>query len=146
MRLYCAAPMRKIPQHNHPAIHAAVTALRAAGHEVFSPAEQDLDNGKDPADGEEYGNDPAYLRIAMAVDLGWITANADAVVVLPGWGASKGAQAEVHTALAVGIPVYRLAGFLAGDRESEVSWEQLHPALHVHADDGTVEGCTGCFP
>jgi hypothetical protein len=129
MKVYCAAPMRGYPEHNHPAIHDAVRQLRAAGHEVFSPAEQDLGNGKDPRDGEAYGNDPAYLRQALAVDLAWILGCADAVAVLPGWERSKGAQAEVHTALAAGIPVCCLAEFLDGEPEGLITWEHVHPEV-----------------
>lgn len=129
MKVYCAAPMRGYPEHNHPAIDEAVGKLRALGHEVFSPAEHDRDNGKDPADGEVYGNDPAYMRQALATDLAWILSRADVVVVLPGWERSKGVQAEVHAALAVGMGVWELAGFLAGEflaGDGSVTWERLH--------------------
>lgn len=117
--------MRGYPELNHPAIDEAVQAMTELGHQVFSPAQQDRDNGKDPADGEAYGNDPAYLRTALAADLAWILTEADLVVVLPGWGRSKGACAEVHTAVAVGIPVQALRGFLAGDDSGMITWEQL---------------------
>lgn len=131
MKVYCAAPMRGYPQGNHPVINAAVRQLREAGHEVFSPAEQDLRTGKDPADHDAFGNDPAYLRKALAEDLAWVTGQADAVVVLPGWERSKGAQAEVHAAIAVGVPVYGLYAFLAGALGSPVTWETLHPSCAV---------------
>lgn len=127
MKVYCAAPMRGYPQGNHAAIHAAVSFLRQLGHEVFSPADQDLRRGKDPADHDDFGNDPAYLRSALGEDLAWIAAEADAVVVLPGWERSKGAQAEAHAAFAIGIPVYRLDDFRDGCPGAPVTWGQLHP-------------------
>lgn len=128
MKVYCAAPMRGYPQGNHAAINAAVRLLRAAGHEVLSPAEQDLHAGHDPADHAAFGNDPVYLRKALAEELAWVAGQAEAVAVLPGWERSKGAQAEVHAALAVGVPVYLLEAFLAGDGNGQVTWEDLHPA------------------
>jgi hypothetical protein len=126
MKVYCAAPMRGYPLYNHPAIHAAVSRLRAAGHEAFSPAEVDLSHGKDPASGEAFGDDPEYMRKALAADLTWITTVSDVVVVLPGWQRSRGAQAEVHAAVAVGIPVQELEGFLSGNGAGSITWEQLH--------------------
>lgn len=127
MKVYCAAPMRGYPQGNHAAIRAAVSYLRQLGHEVFSPADQDIQHGKDPADHDSYGNDPAFLRTVLGEDLAWITMEADAVVVLPGWERSKGAQAEVHAALAIGIPVYRLDDFRGGCPHGPVTWQELHP-------------------
>lgn len=138
MRIYCAAPMRGYPLANHPAIQDATARMRALGHEVFSPADQDLSRGNDPADrGTDFCHDPAYLRTALGEDLAWITGQADMVVVLPGWQRSKGAQAEVHAALAVGAPVQELAGFLDGSGEGAVTWATLHPEQEAAAAEGT---------
>ena len=52
---------------------------------------------------------PAFnLREALGADLAWICAEADAVAVLPGWENSLGAAAEVATARALGLPVWKL--------------------------------------
>lgn len=117
MKIYLAGPMRNVPEFNHPAFNAATAALREAGHEVFNPAEYDRSNGHDFTghDGTEDLSAIGFdLRRALGTDLAWITANADAVVVLPGWEKSAGARAETATAEAIGLPVYEAAAFLAG--------------------------------
>lgn len=100
--------MRSYPALNFPAFHEAAALLRAAGHEVFNPAEQDEQAGLD-------GTDPAALRILLGADLAWITAHADGLVVLPGWRKSLGATAETATARALGLPVWEVGAFLADD-------------------------------
>ncbi len=95
------------------------------GHDVFSPAERDIDDGFNPS--EMSGSDQDLisvgfnLRAALGHNLAWITSSADAIVVLPGWEKSKGVAAEVATAKALDLPVWRLAVFLlfgpAGERE-----------------------------
>lgn len=123
MRVYCAAPMRGYPRANHLAIDAAVRRLRDQGHETHSPADRDRDRGFDPA----RAPGPEYLRNALAVDCGLVLSDTDIVVVLPGWERSKGAQAEVHLAMAIGTPVQELEGFLAGNGTGVITWERLHP-------------------
>lgn len=112
MRVYLAGPMRGYPEFNFPAFHEAAAWLRAVGYEVFSPAEHDLNNGFDPAgmrgDVAELGPAGFDLREALRTDLTWICKEADMVVMLPGWEASWGAQAEVCTARALGLPVMAL--------------------------------------
>lgn len=110
MKIYVAGPMTGKPGFNFPAFYEATARLRAAGHEVFNPAENDSNkygdrfastNG-DPAELEGTG---FSMRSALGDDLAWICAHADAVAVLPGWEASKGANAEVATARALKLLV-----------------------------------------
>lgn len=116
MKIYVAGPMRGIPEFNFPAFHAASAKLRAEGHEVFSPAEKDNErHGTDISKGNATGCEEAAakdhgfnLRVALGVDLGWICAEADAVAMLPGWEASKGATAERAAAVALGLEVILL--------------------------------------
>lgn len=111
MKIYLAGPMRGIPEFNFPAFYAAAKALRAEGHFVFSPAERDNErHGTDISKGNATGDEAKAvkdhgfnLREALAHDLAFICAEADAIALLPGWEASKGANAERAAALALGL-------------------------------------------
>jgi hypothetical protein len=118
MKLYLAGPMRGIPEFNFPAFHAAAKMLRDMGHEVFSPAENDINQngGKDfskdyptGSEAEATKNLGFSLRKALGEDLAWICAEAEGVALLPGWSNSKGALAEKATAEALGIKVLYIA-------------------------------------
>jgi len=112
MKIYIAGPMRGIPEFNYPAFHAAAAKLRADGHEVFSPAEKDLERdgvdwGKAQADGDLKAAEAKgfSLRVALGDDLEFICKHADAVALLRGWENSKGACAERAAAIALGLEV-----------------------------------------
>lgn len=113
MKLYLAGPMRGIAEFNFPAFRVAAAALRAAGHYVISPAERDIErhDGVDISAGNATGDEAAAvkdhgfnLREALGEDLAFICAEAEAVALLPGWKESRGAQAEVAAANALGLP------------------------------------------
>lgn len=129
LKLYLAGPMTGIPEWNFPAFRLARTTLRDLGHSVFCPAERDLEAGFDPAgmtgheDLDEHGFD---LREALGADLEFICAEADAVIVLPGWATSSGALAEVATARALGLPVRRLHEFIVHGLDAPHVDEALH--------------------
>lgn len=113
MKLYLAGPMRSIKYLNFPAFFAAAARLRAAGHEVFNPAERDNErHGVDISAGNEKGcEDRAArehgfdLRVALREDLEWICRHADGIALMPGWETSRGATAERATAIALGLRV-----------------------------------------
>jgi hypothetical protein len=116
MRIYLAGKMSGVPEFNFPAFHAAAAKLRADGHEVFNPAERDIErHGVDISKGNETGSvllaavaHGFNLRVALGEDLAWICEHADAVYLLPGWETSKGATAERAVALALGLFVVEL--------------------------------------
>jgi len=117
MKIYVAGPMRGIPEFNFPAFNAAAAALRAVGHVVFNPAERDIErhNGVDVSKGNATGDEEIAakehgfsLRDALADDTRWICKEADAIALLPGWGASKGAKAELALAEALGLEIILL--------------------------------------
>jgi len=116
VKIYIAGPMRGIPEFNFPAFHAAAAKLRAEGHDVFSPAERDNQrHGTDISKGNAHGDEDIAaelhgfnLREALADDMAFICLHADAIAMLPGWEASKGATAERATAIALGLEVIRL--------------------------------------
>jgi hypothetical protein len=105
--------MRGKPQFNFPAFHRAAAMLRAAGHEVFSPAERDERvYGKEFAllntTGDEalsVQNSGFSLREALEADTQYICRHAEGIALLPGWNKSKGAQAELALAKALGLEV-----------------------------------------
>jgi hypothetical protein len=91
MRVYVAGPMSGIKDHNFPAFHATAAALRAAGYDVVNPAEQ------------EYNNDLTrpwdfYMRRDIP-----LLCTCDAIYMLQGWGASKGATLEYVIATRLGM-------------------------------------------
>lgn len=115
MKLYLAGPMRGYAEFNFPAFHAAAKRLREAGHEVFSPAEKDIERhgGVDISKGNAAGDESVAakahgfnLREALHDDLVYICLKADGVALLPGWEKSKGANAEKATAEALGLKLF----------------------------------------
>lgn len=96
MRLQLIGPMSGLPAYNYPAFNAAAADLRAAGHEVWNPAETDGDSRARPR--------TWYMRRSLAA-----LQAADIAVLLPGWERSQGARLEVEMALAIGLPVVPLA-------------------------------------
>lgn len=108
--------MRGRPNFNFPAFNEATAWLRARGHEVFNPAERDVKlHGRDAfrvADGDEGKVEGFSLRDALHDDTAWITKNADAIALLPGWQDSKGANAEAALGFALGLRVEPVEAFL----------------------------------
>lgn len=92
---YLSGPMTNLPAYNYPAFHAAAATLRALGHTVLNPAE----NPAPPC-----GTWQAYMRMALAQ-----LVQCQTIVMLPGWGHSKGALIERNLALALGIKVVSFA-------------------------------------
>lgn len=112
MHIYLAGPMRGIPYFNFPKFHNWAAYLRNLGHTVFNPAEHDeqkygnqISNSPsgDFKDIAKYGFD---IREVLCADLIWICKTADAICLLDGWRASKGANAEYAVARALALPVY----------------------------------------
>ncbi len=111
IKVYLAGPMRGIEEFNFPLFLSAGANLEDEwDFEVFNPAQHDIDRGFDFSgyDGTEDLSDTGFdLRQSLGDDLEFVAREADLVVVLDGWEKSKGARAEVATALALGIPVVR---------------------------------------
>lgn len=103
MKVYLAGPMRGIPDLNFPAFHAAAKHLRSHGHDVFSPAENDIEKG--------YVGKPVdeIKRDCIMDDLTYIARHADAVALLPGYQASKGVAVEVALAIFLDLKLWQLA-------------------------------------
>lgn len=100
MKIYLAGPMAGYKDFNFPLFHRAADKLRAQGHTVFSPAEDDEaqyggDANKsstgDPQDANRQGFN---IRKSYFNDLKNICLEAEAVAFLPGWEESSGAGGE----------------------------------------------------
>lgn len=97
MKHYLSGPMSGLPSLNFPAFEAAAQVLRAMGVDLLSAHEIPHD---EPAG--QIGTLPwsVYLRTDLKHLL-----ECDALILLPGWPASRGAQVELGVALALGMPV-----------------------------------------
>jgi hypothetical protein len=82
MKVYIAGPMRGYKDYNFPAFRAAAERLRKMGHEVY-----------DPSEGEVATDPQRPLSEYMEKDLP-VVCKVDAVVLLPGWEDSEGANIE----------------------------------------------------
>lgn len=106
MKIYLAGPMSGYDDFNFPAFDAAAATLRAAGYEVFNPADQDRKTWGSMENIKKHAN----YRDCLRVDLNWILDHAEAIALLPGWERSKGANAERATAVALGLKIIELEG------------------------------------
>lgn len=93
MRVYLSGPMAGLPEHNFPAFHAHAAMLREQGYEVVNPAEIDI------ADKTWEGCLRTDLREMCTCE---------AIALMPGWEASKGANLELHVAHRLGMKVLHL--------------------------------------
>jgi nucleoside 2-deoxyribosyltransferase len=98
MKLYIAGPMSGYPEFNFPMFREAAKHLREEGYEVVSP--QEMDEELDGFDGTGEHPNPDH-KIYMARDLPRVV-ECDGIYLLPGWSQSKGALAELFTAIACG--------------------------------------------
>lgn len=89
MRIYLAGPMSGLPADNRPAFHTAAARLRAMGHVVWSPAEDD------EARGAPIGC--ADLVATFLRDIPEVI-KSEAIVLIDGWRDSHGANLERHAA------------------------------------------------
>ncbi len=108
MKIYVAGPMQGIPDFNFPLFNNVTAFLRKMGHEVFNPAEKDIERHGEGVAVSATGDlkDAVALgfslRDALADDTWYICKTADAIYMLPGWENSKGARAEHALAVALG--------------------------------------------
>lgn len=109
--IYLAGPMRGIPWFNFPAFKVARMYLRAQGHNVFCPAENDIRrHGEDfslncpTGDVSEIGKSINFtIEQAIYEDLRFISiGGCTTIAFLPGWEHSSGASG----------PEFALAKFL----------------------------------
>ena len=126
IKLYIAGPMTGIPEHNFPNFHQAAAALEAAGYQVIHTANPDnLEPEKLKSTSWQQ-----WLRKAIAVMM-----EADAIALLPGWQASKGARLEIMVGLEVGMQSAPLKDWLnAAPRILADGTEIAHPVAFDEAN------------
>ena len=90
MKIYISGPMTGIEDLNRAAFKKTQDILEAMGHEAFNPGDHSLET----------------RRLCLETDLVWICRKAEGIVMLWDWPKSSGANAELATALAIGIPVW----------------------------------------
>jgi nucleoside 2-deoxyribosyltransferase len=102
-KIYLAGPMSICPEDfNFPNFFRVTEILRREGHDVFSPAENDLRKYGSLENTKLFAN----YRDCLKDDLNWIIDHAEALYVLKGWEPSKGVAAELALAKALKLPVY----------------------------------------
>lgn len=107
MKLYLAGPMTGVEERNKPAFDEAAAKLRAAGYDVFNPAELVSNLVFAPT-----GKTARELRQALLEDTTFICSEAEGIALLPGWEESLGATAERALGIALGILVGDVSAFL----------------------------------
>ena len=106
MHVYLAGPMTGIKDFNFPAFFKAADKLKAEGHKVFNPAEEDLKAWKTMKGVMKHAN----YRDCLRKDLNWILDKAECIAILPNWQRSKGVKAELSLAKALGLEIRFLRG------------------------------------
>ena len=90
--IYLSGGMRNLPDNNASLFALHAKKLRAKGHEVFCPPEQNV----------------VDVREAFRRDCEWLCSRADRIAMLPGWEASRGARAEWALANAIDLKIVYL--------------------------------------
>lgn len=110
MKIYISGPMTGIPQFNFPLFAKVAADLRAQGHEVISPAEEDPPEAQAAAlastDGELHDGQLAGHTWGdmLARDVKLIADHGiDCIYLLPGWERSKGAKLEAFVGILCGL-------------------------------------------
>ena len=112
-KIYIAGPMTGYAKFNIPAFDFAAETLRQKGYDVISPAEIDGDEVRavymESVDGSHEGleliEQPYEFYLNRDLDI-IHNEGIQAIVTLPGWEKSPGANREVGFALGLGIPRY----------------------------------------
>lgn len=121
MKLYLSGPMSGIKSFNIPAFETAAKVLRAQGHDVIVPHEEDVASGISLAElkASEHGDMTEVVTKTtwgecLARDVKLLADHGvEAIVVLPGWCKSRGARLEVYTGLLLELPIFYYAAAFA---------------------------------
>ncbi len=127
MKIYLSGPMSGYDNYNFPAFDYAADKLRAEGHIVFSPADNDRTYGLTGETGKPFP--PGITaRTLLKDDCSWICDHAEMVVMLPvGWEKSPGANCERFLAKAIGMLVAELGRSYHPPQEYVDAWNADAP-------------------
>jgi Domain of unknown function (DUF4406) len=135
-RIYIAGPCTGIPNENKPAFLAAELQMRGMGFDVVNPTTL-------PAHAWHDQSWASFMRCDIPA-----LCTCDAVALLPGWESSKGANVERTLALALGMGVRPLAGWLKPDHFSDagqmVGAHRPAPQYDHHAAGACPEANSVC--
>jgi hypothetical protein len=103
--------MRGYVDYNFPAFDQQAQLLREHGWVVINPAELDRQNGGPHQDPFQFDPntddvDQQFMREALSRDLTALCEQCTAIYMLTGWESSRGARAELATAIALGIDIH----------------------------------------
>ncbi len=103
--------MRGFENYNYPAFDRCARVLRDQGWNVINPAELDRDQGKPISSAYDFDPDNCYedhefMRSALRRDMVAICEECTAIYMMSGWEKSKGANAELALARALGIKIF----------------------------------------
>lgn len=107
--VYIAGPMRGLADYNFPAFYQAEAMLDLWGFKVHNPARMDIRAAKagfNRATQTVIPDTTFKIEEVLRRDFDAIK-QCDAVIVLPGWEKSSGAQRELAFAQSIGIPVFK---------------------------------------
>ena len=109
--IYVAGPLRGFENYNYPAFDRCARVLRDQGWNVINPAELDRDQGKPISSAYDFDPDNCYedhefMRSALRRDMVAICEECTAIYMMSGWEKSKGANAELALARALGIKIF----------------------------------------
>ena len=127
-RIYLAGPMRGLPNHNFPLFYQASGMLEMWGYTVINPAKMDIEDGRAEWNwntNEIILDNSFTIENALARDFREIL-DCKAIVLLPGWEASEGAQKELEFALAIGLQAFVYTGAdapISIERDNPVEFE-----------------------
>ena len=132
---YVAGPMRGYPKYNWPAFDRVRDCLQAQGYKVISPADLDREAGFSCDTPPEQLTEET-VRELFSNSVNQMNLHAHAVVLLPGWKKSRGAQAEVACAKAISLPLYVwVDGVIYPYVDDEADGELMNEVVQITTHD-----------
>lgn len=114
-KVYIAGPMAGIKDYNYPMFNLFDTILTSLGFDVVNPAELDAEEGWPlPTATDDFYVATEERAGYMRRDLPYVV-QCDAIVLLPDWQMSVGANIELLTALVCGLEVWEAVETEDGD-------------------------------